>query len=188
MTTGDGGMLVTNNKDYYEKIKKLRWVGMDKDTFDRKADNNYARYYNIDCLWYKYHMNDIAAAIWIEQFKKLEKMNKRRREITMMYNQELWKVDRIEIPVMKWYAGHANHNYVIKTQQRNELNEYLAKNDISTWVHYIPNNHYDMYKKFWHKTPITEEVWTKLLTLPLYPSLTDEQVSFVIDKIKNFKI
>ena len=158
MTTGDGGMLVTNNKDYYEKIKKLRWVGMDKDTFDRKADNNYARYYNIDCLWYKYHMNDIAAAIWIE------------------------------IPVMKWYAGHANHNYVIKTQQRNELNEYLAKNDISTWVHYIPNNHYDMYKKFWHKTPITEEVWTKLLTLPLYPSLTDEQVSFVIDKIKNFKI
>ncbi|MBP7841146.1 DegT/DnrJ/EryC1/StrS family aminotransferase [Patescibacteria group bacterium] len=50
MTTGDGGMLVTNNKDYYEKIKKLRWVGMDKDTFDRKADNNYARYYNIDCL------------------------------------------------------------------------------------------------------------------------------------------
>lgn len=188
MTTWDGWMLVTKNKEWYEKIKKLRWVWMDKDTFDRENSNSYSWYYNIDCLWYKYHMNDINAAIWIEQLKKLDQMNKRRREITEIYNKELSDLKWIELPIMKDYSNNANHNYVIKTSYRNELNSYLSNFDISTWVHYIPNNHYEMYKSFGNNTPITEEVWTKLLTLPLYPTLTNEEVYFVVEKIKSFII
>lgn len=187
MTTGDGGMVVTKNKEWFEKIKKMRRVGMDKDTFDRWKTNNYSWYYNIDGLGYKYHMNDIAAAIGIEQLKKLDQMNARRREITNRYNSELGSLDWLELPGMKDYSNNANHNYVIKTPYRNELNAYLADHGISTGVHYIPNNHYEMYKEFGNSTPITEEVWQSLLTLPLYPMLTDEEQSFVIEKIKNFK-
>ena len=132
-------------------------------------------------------MNDIAAAIGIEQLKKLDQMNARRREITNRYNSELKSLDWLELPVMKDYSNNANHNYVIKTPYRNELNAYLADHGISTGVHYIPNNHYEMYKEFGNSTPITEGIWQFLLTLPLYPTLTDEEQSFVIEKIKNFK-
>lgn len=186
MTCWDGGMLVTNNKEYYEKIKKLRWVWMDKDTFDRENGKWYSWYYDIDCLGYKYHMNDIAAAIWIEQLKKLDWMNARRREISERYNKELSWINWLELPVMKDYTDSSNHNYVVKCDYRNELNEFLAWKWISTWVHYIPNNHYDMYKKYWNDTPITEEVWTKLLSLPVYPTMTDKELDIVIDEIKNF--
>lgn len=187
ITTGDGGMLVTNNKEYYEKIKKLRWVGMDKDTHDREKGGQYAWYYNIDCLGYKYHMNDINAAIWIEQLKKLPFTNGRRKQITEMYNEWLKGIDWIELPVLRDYAESAHHNYVIKTPYRNELNEYLAKLEISTGVHYIPNNFYDMYKQYGNPTPIAHEVWEKVLTLPLYPSLSDEDVALVIASIRKFQ-
>ena len=186
MTTWDGWMITTNNKEYYEKLKKLRWVWMDKDTFDRENSEGYSWYYNIDCLGYKYHMNDISAAIWIEQLKKVDAMNKRRREISEKYNRELINVDWIELPVMKNYADSSNHNYVIKVKNRNELNKYLAEKWISTGVHYIPNNHYNMYKKYWNDTPVTEEIWTKLLSLPIYPTLTEIEQDEVIKEIKNF--
>lgn len=187
MTTWDGGMVVTNNKEYYEKIRKLRWVGMDKDTHDREKWGEYSWYYNIDCLGYKYHMNDINAAIGLEQLKKLSFTNGRRKEITQMYNEWLKNIDWIELPVLREYAESAHHNYVIKTPYRNELNQYLAKLEISTGVHYIPNNFYEMYKIYGNATPITHEVWEKVLTLPLYPSLTDDDVALVINSIRKFK-
>jgi len=186
MTTWDGWMITTNNKEYYDKLKKLRWVWMDKDTFDREKSDGYSWYYNIDCLGYKYHMNDIAAAIWVEQLKKVDAMNSRRREISEKYTLELNNINLLELPVMKDYASSSNHNYVIKTEYRNELNEYLAWKGISTGVHYIPNNHYNMYKGYWKDTPITEEVWTQLLSLPIYPTLTHSEQDEVINEIKNF--
>ena len=188
LTTGDGGMLTTNNKEYYEKVKKLRWVWMDKDTHDREKWGQYSWYYNIDCLGYKYHMNDINAAIGIEQLKKLPFTNGRRKEIAHMYNEGLRGIEWIELPVFREYAESAHHNYVIKTPQRNELNQYLANLKISTGVHYIPNNFYDMYKMYGNPTPVAHEVWEKILTLPLYPNMTDEDVTTVIGAIRNFKV
>lgn len=186
MTTWDGWMVTTNNKEYYEKIKKLRWVWMDNDTFSREKSEWYNWYFNIDCLWYKYHMNDISAAIWIEQLKKVNNMNKRRKEITEKYNKELNNIKWLELPVIKDYADSANHNYVIKINCRNELNKYLAWKWISTWVHYIPNNHYEMYKKYWKPTPISDNVWTKILSLPIYPALKESEQDIIINEIKSF--
>ena len=132
-------------------------------------------------------MNDIAAAIGLVQLKKLDDMNSRRRQISKKYNKEFADLDWLETPTTISYAKSACHNYVIKVDERDGLNAYLQKNGISTGVHYIPNNHYQMYKNCRGETPVCEEVWKKVLTLPLFPDLTDSEVDMIIDKVRKFK-
>lgn len=188
LATADGGMVTTNDPEIYSRLLKLRWLGISKDTWAREdKDNKYSWYYNVEEVGYKYHMNDIAAAIGLVQLGKLDKMNDRRREITKKYNEGFTDLDWIEIPVVKGYAKSACHNYVIKTEERDRLNSYLQDKGISTGVHYIPNNHYEMYKDCRGETPVCEDVWTKLLTLPLFPDLTDAQADMIIENVRQFK-
>ncbi|MBU2600461.1 DegT/DnrJ/EryC1/StrS family aminotransferase [bacterium] len=188
LATGDGGMITTNDAEICEKLRKLRWLGVSRDTWDREEkDEKYSWYYSIEDIGYKYHMNDIQAAIGLVQLKKLDSMNNRRREISEAYTNAFKSVSWIEVPTIKKYAKCAYHNYVIKTDYRNELNIYLQEKGISTGVHYIPNNHYSMYRKFGQFTPVSDKVWKKLLTLPLYPDLSDSDVNMIIDTIKKFK-
>ena len=90
--------------------------------------------------------------------------------------------------MVKSYAKSACHNYVIKAQKRDRLNAYLKEHGISSGMHYISNNHYEMYKGCRDQTPVCEKVWTTLLTLPLYPDLKDEEVDLIIRRIKEFEI
>ena len=190
LATADGGMLVTDNKEWYDRVKKLRWVGISKDTWAREEIQNkhsrYSWYYHVEELGFKCHMNDINAAIGLVQLKKLDALNRKRRMLSRRYNEKFGELKWLESPVEKNYAKSSLHNYAIKTDYRNELNDFLSKKGISTSVHYIPNNHYPMYKKFGRPTPIAEEVWTKLLLLPLYPDMTVRQQDRVISCIKEF--
>lgn len=191
LAVGDGGMIVTDNKEWYERLKKLRWLGITKDTWSReeietKEGLRYSWYYNIEELGFKYHLNDIAAALGLVQLKKLNQLNNKRRQLIERYFKNLKDISWIELPVEKEYTKSAWHNYVIKTEHRDRLNNYLTDQGISTGVHYIPNNHYEMYRRFGQPTPTAEEVWTKLLTLPLYPDLTDAEQDQVINNIKKF--
>jgi len=192
LATGDGGMITTNNKELYERFKKLRWLGINKDTWTRekkgKADDlkQYTWYYEIEEMGYKCHMNDINAAIGLVQLKKLDEMNQRRRQITEFYNKAFKDIDWIETPVEKEYTKSANHNYVIKSKYRDKLNQHLSDKGISTSVHYVPNNFYDIFKKYKSHTPVTEEVWTKILNLPIYPDMTQDDLDYVIKNIKEF--
>lgn len=190
LATGEGGMITTNDKKVYEQLKKLRWLGISKGTWDRELSENnmskYSWYYEVEEIGFKYHMNDIPAAIGLEQLKKIEKMNDKRRKLSLRYNKILGGMDRVTTPVIKEYAKSAHHNYVIKTNNRSKLNEYLQAKGISTGVHYIPSYYYKMYKDYKAECPIAEDVWKKLLTLPLYPDLSLKQQDFVVDRIKDF--
>jgi perosamine synthetase len=187
MSTGEGGMITTDDPELYGRLLKLRWMGISKDTWSREEkDEKYSWYYNVDEVGFKYHMNDIPAAIGLVQLKKLEKMNLRRKEIAERYNEGLKSLKWLEIPVIRSYARPSHHNYVIKVEKRDQLNIYLQEKGISTGVHYIPNNHYEMYRSFRGDTPISDFVWKKLLTLPLFPDLKDEEVDFIIREIKEF--
>jgi len=187
LSTGEGGMITTDDPELYGRLLKLRWMGISKDTWSREEkDKKYSWYYNVEEVGFKYHMNDIPAAIGLVQLKKLDKMNQRRKEITGLYNQGLKGFSWLEIPMVKSYAVSSHHNYVIKTEKRDQLNIYLQEKGISTGVHYIPNNHYDMYRSFRGDTPVSDSVWKKLLTLPLFPDLKDEAVDFIIHEIKEF--
>jgi len=199
LATGDGGMITTNRIEMVRALKQLRWVGIDKGTWDRTEESlmeletgtqryaHYSWYYEVRELGYKYHMNDIIAAIGLVQLHKLEAANARRREIVERYNQEFEGVDWIECPVEKEYTRSACHNYVIKTPYRDALNLYLKGKNIATGVHYMPIHLQPYYRKqFKVVLPVAERVWTQLLTLPLYPDLTDDEVDYVIESILGF--
>ena len=120
------------------------------------------------------------------QLKKLEAKNRDRKTRALRYTRELADLDWIERPVVQPRTKPAWHNYVIKTEHRNELNTFLAERGVSTGVHYIPNNHYPMYAKCRGKTPVCEKVWVKLLTLPLYPDLSARDQAKVIREVRAF--
>lgn len=187
LSTGEGGMITTDDPEIYGRLLKLRWMGISRDTWSREEkDKKYSWYYNVEEIGFKYHMNDIPAAIGLVQLKKLDQMNQRRREITERYNQGLKVLKWLETPTVKPYAKPSHHNYVIKVEKRDQLNIYLQEKGISTGVHYIPNNHYDIYRSFRGDTPVSDSIWKKLLTLPLFPDLKDEAVDFIIHEIKEF--
>ena len=186
LSTGDGGMLVTNNKEWYERLRELRWVGITKDTFSRGSEKKYSWFYDVVELGYKYHMNDITAAIGLAQLEKLDWMNNIRRKWSDYYREQLAGVGDIECPIKKDYMFPACHNFVIKTSKRDKLREYLQDRNIATGVHYYPNHLYDMYKPYYRKLPVTESIWKRLMTLPLFPALTQEEIDFIIKCIKDF--
>lgn len=187
LATGDGGMITTEDTDTYNRLRKLRWMGISKDTWQRDhANTGYSWEYTVDEIGYKYHMNDIAAAIGIVQLSKLDDMNNTRRDIVKMYDEAFADVDWIETPTVRSYAKTAQHNYVIKVDRRNELHSFLKDKGISTGVHYVPSNHYKMYKDCNYATPVCNDVWTRLITLPMFPDMTIEQIDKVIESVKSF--
>ncbi len=188
LATGEGGMITTNDKVLYERLKKLRWLGISKDTWERdKLDKKYSWQYDVEEVGFKYHMNDIPAVIGLVQLNKLDSMNRKRKEKADYYRRSLDTLDWLELPVEKDYAKSAWHNYVIKTKTRDELNVFLQEKGISTGVHYIPNHYYKMYKACRADCPAVDKIWQKLLTLPLYPDLTEKQLDFIIKNIREFK-
>ena len=190
LATGEGGMVTTNNPDWDKSMRKRRWMGINKSTFDREiVGKGYNWYYEVEELGYKYHMSDIAASLGLVQLKKLEAKNNRRREIAAIYKKQFADLPWLELPVEKDYAKSATHNFVVKVPEtaRDKFVDYLTENKIGAGVHYIPNHLYAMYKLYARKLPITETVWKKIVTLPLFPDLSETQINYIVEKIRNFK-
>jgi len=189
---GDGGMITTNRLELAERLRRLRWCGIDKSTWDRTEEaayKQYSWYYEVAELGYKYHMNDIAAVIGLCQLAKLDTANARRREIASTYTAAFQEsAPWIETPIEKPYAKSSWHNYVIKTSHRDALNAFLKEKGIATGVHYYPIHLQPYYRRRLGSMilPVAERVWPKLLTLPMYPALTDDEVSYIIDSILDF--
>lgn len=194
LATGDGGMVTTNDKKLAEKISRLRWVGIDKATWDReeavmeKGYRQYGWYYEVVDLGYKYHMNDITAAIGLVQLKNLPRNNARRNLLAHRYDDKLDNLTWLQTPVIAPWARTARHNYVIRTKFRDRLNLFLKDKLISSGVHYLPVHHHPYYSDFRKNAnvPLTEKIWKELLTLPLYPTLTFRDQDRVTTAIKEF--
>lgn len=194
LATADGGIVTTNNRELANKIRRLRWLGISKETWEReelvtKSDyRHYGWYYDVVDLGYKYHMNDIAAALGLVQLKKLNRNNARRRLLFKRYNQKLKRFKWLTVPVLKNWAESAHHNYVIRTKFRDKLNLFLKDKKISSGVHYMPIHHFSYYvkNKIKANVPIADLVWKTLLTLPLYPTLSFQDQNRIIAAIKEF--
>ena len=186
LATGDGGMITLNNEELDKKLRKTRWMGITKDTFQRTG-KDYDWYYEIHDLGYKGHMNDITASIGLVQLSKLENMNSRRKEIIKNYNNAFKNLKWISLPIKKDYVKSSYLNYAIKVKERDALIGYLKDKGISTGVHYTPLHLHPFYKGHKAKLPIVEKVYEKLVLLPGFVDLTDEQQNYIIDSIKAFK-
>jgi perosamine synthetase len=188
LAMGDGGMITVHDGDTAERIRRLYWLGISRGTWDRTKDKAYKWEYDVEEVGYKYHLNDILSAIGIVQLEKLDRANARRRQIVDKYNKAFKDLGWLGTPVERDYTRSANHNYVVKVLdgRRDSMIEYLAANGISAGVHYIPNHLYDMYKPFYRKLPVAERVWRQLVTLPLFPDLTDNEQDHIIKKVRDF--
>jgi perosamine synthetase len=188
LATGDGGMITVHDDNLEKRIRKLCWLGISRGTWDRSEGKAYKWEYDVEEIGFKYHMNDIMAAIGLVQLAKLEMANNHRRRIVAAYNKAFADLNWIETPVEKEYAKSACHNYVIKVLngKRDELITYLAANGISASVHYIPNHLYEIYKPYYRELPVAEVAWKRLVTLPLFPDLKDSEVDYIIEKVREF--
>jgi perosamine synthetase len=190
LATGDGGMVTTRHAEAAARIRKLEWLGISKGTWNRSDGAGYSWEYDVEELGFKYHMNDITASLGLVQLAKLDRMNGRRRALALRYTKALKSVGSIETPVEKPYARSAWHNYVIKVanpQDRDPLMEHLKAKGVATGMHYIPNHLYDMYRPYaTEPLPVAEEVWKRLVTLPLYPDLTESEQDSVVAAIKEY--
>ncbi|MBN1687628.1 MAG: aminotransferase class I/II-fold pyridoxal phosphate-dependent enzyme [Candidatus Omnitrophica bacterium] len=189
LSVGDGGMITTNSKEVYERLVKLRWMGISKETWSRTSheEGRYSWWYDVDEIGFRYGMNDVMASMGLVQLKKLDALNEKRRRITEKYNRAFRDLDWVETPSNVPNAKSACHNYVIKVDNRDQLCEYLKEKGVSTGVHYRPNYHYPMYKTCKFVSPVCEKVWKRILTLPLFPDLSENESDFVIDLVRNFQ-
>ncbi len=168
MTTGEGGIITTNNKDIYERAKSIINHG-------RKINKRgYIHWKN----GYNYRMTDIAATIGLEQLKKLPEFNKRRRENASYYNKYL---TRVGLPYVLRDAKHIYHQYTIKTNYRKLLLRRLEKNNIGYGIYYPhPLYYYPHLKKYKDgKLQYTEEACKKVVSIPVHPSVTKNDLKKV---------
>jgi len=180
----DGGAITTNSKKIYNELRTLTWLGVEKSTYDRVGKKKYTWDYDItQGKGIKAYMTDVQAVVGLGQLRRLAKTNKRRRAIQTMYNKAFKNMSQIEIPEY----SHTVQYYTMKCENRNALSEYLADNDIVTSVHFKPLSEMTYWKKAVKRPlPVNDEVWLKLLSLPVHNALTDKEVKFIIKKVKEF--
>ena len=189
LSLGDGGAITTNNKFYFDKLNKLRWLGIDKSTYARTETSGstlnakaYSWLYDVPLVGHKMHMNDINAAIGIEQLKLLDQENARRAEIVEMYREGLKDVAGIKFMQRQADRKSSNHIFAIRADKRDYLMDALKQNDIHCGVHYRLSTRYPMYQKV--SLPNAELLERELISLPLHLGLTDEDINRVIEVVK----
>ncbi len=200
ITTGEGGIITTNDKDLYEKLKLFRCHGITKDQ-ESFINNNLAYtentpnpwYYEMQALGFNYRITDIQCALGTNQVKKIDKFMERRQEIATVYNESLKDSPHIKLPVAQKNSQSANHLYTVQitfdslSTTRNEFFKRMQKKGISLQVHYIPIHLQPYYqKRFRFKEgdfPEAESFYKNAVSLPIYPSLTDNDLKHIVESI-----
>lgn len=191
MTTGDGGMMVTNNPELFKDVKAMRWVGIDKDNWKTAQAYTNANhdalhwFYELNVLGYKYNMNDLAASIGLVQLKKLPAMNARRSEIIQMYMDGLKGVSGIKSLLPFEPQKYVYQMFGIRAEKRDELMIYLKSKGIATGCHYTPLSIQPLFMPYGQNCPYIETEANKFITLPLHADLTNEEVDYIIKTIVN---
>lgn len=184
---GEGGMITSNNKDLINRIRNLRTHGIQQDT--RLKKYNYGPwYYEMQELGYNYRLTDFQAALGISQLGRAAQGLARRKEIAERYA-EVFKNASFIKRQSGVHFGHAYHLYVIETDHRKDLYNFLREHNILVQVHYIPAHLMPYYRDLGWKEgdmPVSENYYAGCLSLPIYPVLKDDEQEYVINKITEF--
>lgn len=187
IAAGEGGMITTNDEKLYKHLLRLRTHGITREA-ELLVENHGGWYYEMQELGYNYRLTDFQAALALSQLKRADWGLQRRQEIADRYTKAFSETG-IEIPFVQPGSQHAWHLYVIRTLKRKELYDYLRTKNIFCQVHYIPVHSMPYYKQFGWKNgdfPIAEKYYSQCLSLPMYPTLTNEQQDFVIRSVIDF--
>ncbi len=193
ITTGEGGMAVTSNPVYAQKIRKLSLHGINVDAWNRYGEKG-SWFYEVTEAGFKYNMSDILAAIGTIQMTKAESMLKKRTTIAKTYSNQLSNIPSITLPESNVSNRHSWHLYVIRinTDQLNIDRDQFIKNlkeyNIGTSVHFIPLHRHPFYKSTFgyssKEFPNSESIYNNSISLPIYPKMTKADVNHVIQAVK----
>ena len=185
LPTADGGMICFKNKDYDILARKLSWLGIDKDTFNRtNSKGSYKWDYDVIDLGFKAHGNSIMASMGLVALKYLDEDNARRREICEMYDQGFKDNFNISSIPHNPNCISSRHLYQIKVADRNQVMEFLNANDIFPGVHYKDNTQYEMYSYGQGTCPNAAKLSEEVISLPLHMFLTNEDIQKIIEVVK----
>jgi len=178
MTASEGGIVLTDDEEIMERARLL-------------VNHGSPQKYHHDILGYNYRMTNISAAIGLIQFKKLEKFNEQRQANAEILTDGLSDLDWLKTPVIPEDRAHVFHQYTIRTDYRNELLEYLKDNEIGYGIHYpMPAYEQSLYQKLGYKDircPVAEKLCDQVVSLPVHPALSEEDIDYIIDKLRNFR-
>jgi len=208
ITTGEGGAILTNNPEFYEKLLMLRHHGITRDpekftnrdlAFSLNPEslilNPNSWYYEMQELGYNYRITDIQCALGISQLKRLNEYIKKRREIADRYNEAFRGLDGVTVPKEPEIARSAYHLYILQInfekigKSRHDVVKKLREKGIVTQVHYMPVHLHPYYKeRFKYENgdyPLAELYYKRCLSLPLFPKMNDSEVNYVIGQVKD---
>ena len=195
ITGGEGGAVLTNDENLYNKISLAHTHGITHDEAMMKdLPHEGMWYYEQISLGYNYRMTDFQAALLISQLGKLERFKKRRKEIVDYYDSELKNVDGIIIQKEIEQSDTCRHLYIIRLDEnvlsctRREFFDEMGSRGVQPQVHYVPVYWFPYYQKLGYKKglcPNAERIYKGIMSIPLYPLLTEEEMKYVVDVIKS---
>ena len=197
VTTGEGGMVVTDREDFAERMKLMHLHGMSRDAWKRYTQNG-SWSYEILAPGFKYNLTDIAAAIGIHQLRKCNAFHQRRHAIADLYDAGLRDVPGIQVPQVDDRASHGWHLYVIQVDSerlgfgRNEFIDKLIARNIGVSVHFIPLHVHPYYRERYalrpDDYPHAMAAYERIVSLPIYAKMEDEDVRHVIDAVRDIAL
>lgn len=188
IATGEGGMATTDSPELYKKLCHYRTHGITKDP-DLLEKNDGGWYYEMQDLGFNYRLTDFQAALGITQLAKADQGLERRQEIARKYDEAFRNVGGIKIPHRDNDLFHAFHLYIIQVENRKGLYDFLRENGIYAQVHYVPLHLMPYYRQLGNKEgdlPVVEEYYRHCLSLPMFPTLSNEEQDYVIRKVREF--
>lgn len=193
ITTGEGGMLVTDNEEIYKRVKTMRLHGINRDIWDRFTSKIPSWEYDVVEAGYKYNMPDVNAAIGLGQLEQAELFRKERQTIVEYYFKNLSNLEMIDLPTTNVpFENHAWHIFPIVLNKkakitRNHFIELMSEAGIGTSVHYKPLHQMTYYKEKYNLKsedyPNAEKTWQGNVSLPLYPFMEKDDLKYVCEII-----
>ena len=193
VTGGEGGAVMTNNEEYYQKLLLARSHGITRDTALMEEEPHGGWYYEQVSLGYNYRMTDIQAGLLISQLDKLPMFSERRKEIVAKYNEAFLQIPEIQVQEEIPESDTTRHLYILRikpemlTINRREFFDALAAENIMCNVHYIPTYYFPHYQRLGYEKglcPKAEKLYDEMMSLPLYYGMTDQDVEDVIAAVK----
>ncbi|MBD3393407.1 MAG: aminotransferase class V-fold PLP-dependent enzyme [Chitinivibrionales bacterium] len=188
LPTGDSGMVCFMDEELDKQARKLSWMGISKDTYQRfnTQKGSYRWRYDVPELGFKYHGNSIMASIGIVQLKYVDEDNAYRRKLAAQYDDLLAEVPQVEIVPTAPNCETSRHLYQICVPQRDEVMQHFYENDIYPGVHYVENTEYPMYAYGAGTCARAAEYASRLISLPLHLRVTTEDVEKVVSVLRSF--
>ena len=192
ITTGEGGMAVTSDQSLADRIRQMSLHGLSHDAWKRYQGNS-SWDYRIVAPGYKYNMTDVAAAIGLHQLRRAEELRQQRQEIAQSYDEAFADCDQLDRPQQIENRLHSWHLYPIQLRldrlsiDRNQFMEEMGAAGVGRSVHWRPLHLHTFYENDWRPEdcPVATEVWQRIISLPLFPSMTDDEREHVVTTVRD---